>query len=85
MKTILVTLTKPGAQAVCELRYHYTHAPASRTWTGNHRAFDFDDGERMFFCSCLTNLELEVAHKAALVNAAYTIQDAGGEAIHADR
>jgi hypothetical protein len=85
MKTILVTLTKPGAQAVCELRYHYTHAPASRTWTGNRDAFRYRDGRPMEFGDCLTNLEAEVSHKAANIGAAHTIQDAGGEAIHADR
>ena len=85
MKTIRITLTKPGAQAVCELQYHYTHEPRHRTWTGNRSAFLYGDGRQIELGVCLTNLEAEVAHKAANINASYTIEDLGGEAIHVIR
>ncbi|MCX6873849.1 MAG: hypothetical protein NTW21_08580 [Verrucomicrobia bacterium] len=81
MKTIRITLTKPGAQAVCTHRYRLTEWPAESTWAGNRSAFPLNDGSLPCLLASYHRLEATVAHQAAQSGAAFTIEDLGGEAV----
>ena len=81
MKTIRITLEKPGAQATCTHRYHFDDFPEDTTWAGNRAAFKSPEGGDMSFTDGVDNLERVVAHQAAICAATYKIEDLGGEAI----
>ena len=81
MKTISITLTKEGAQAVCTHRYRVQDWPDKIEWAGNRQAFSAADGILLNFIDDMGNLERQVAFQAGLCNATYTIEDLGGEAI----
>ena len=80
MKTIRVTLTKPGATATCLLTYRETDFPQTAQWSGNRKAFELATGVLADPGGGLENLERVVAHQAALCGAEYLIEDLGGEA-----
>ncbi len=80
MKTLRITLTKPGAQASCLLSYRITDYPESSAWSGNRNAFELAPGIPADPGGSLENLPRVVAHQAALAGATYTLTDLGGEA-----
>lgn len=80
MKTIRVTLSKPGAQCACLLSYRLTEAPDSADWSGNREAFSLSRPDFPDFGFPLERLQSVVAHQAALAGATFTITDLGGEA-----
>jgi len=83
MKTIRITLTKPGAQAACTQQYRVTEWPSDITWAGNRQAFSFPDGTVIEHFGGLDNLQRVAEHFANLCGATYEIEDLGGEAIFA--
>lgn len=81
MKTIRVTYSKPGAKAVCLMRYRTTDSPLEIEWSGSRNAFEVAPGVPVNPSFPLFNLERVVAHQANLSGANYTIEDLGGEAL----
>ena len=81
MKTVRITLSRPGAEAVCLLSYHFTCDPLTARWTGNRKAFRLSSGTLPQFCCPLDQLPSTVPFQAAQSGALWTIEDLGGEAI----
>jgi hypothetical protein len=81
MKTIRITLSKTGAQAVCRLKYHFTTNPEFARWTGDRKAFRLANGNLPSFLFPIDSLESVVAHQAVQSGANYQVEDLGGEAI----
>jgi hypothetical protein len=81
MKTIRITLTKDGAQAVCTLQYKVESGPLSITWLGNREAFKLTRGGLPDFTAFpIDSLPNVVAHQASQSAATFTIEDLDGEA-----
>ena len=80
MKTIRITLEKPGAKAILHHVYREPGFPAESRWTGDKEAFKSPSGRVPFFTDGLHKLEATVAHQAKLCGATYRIDDLGGEA-----
>ena len=80
MKTIGITLSKPGAKCACLLSYRLTEAPVAEEWTGNREAFRMPHDMLPDFGFPLERLQSVVAHQAALAGATFTLTDLGGEA-----
>lgn len=79
MKTIRITLRKPGAKAVLEHVFRTDRSPMESQWRGDKKAFAAPDGKVPDFSATLDRLERVVAHQAALCGAQYEIEDLGGE------
>jgi hypothetical protein len=78
MKTIRITLEKPGAKAVLHHVYRTDDFPQESRWTGDKQAFTAPSGRVPGFADGLDNLEATVAYQAALCGASYRIDDLGG-------
>lgn len=81
MKTIRITLEKPGAKAILHHVYRSDAGPAESRWSGDKAAFTSPRGRVPFFADGLDNLEATVAYQAALCGATYRIDDLGGETV----
>ncbi len=81
MKTIRVTFTKPGAKAVCVMRYRLTDFPDSWRWSGDRKAFLVAPGLTVGPYFPLERIHQGCARQAALSGAEVTVEDLGGEAM----
>jgi hypothetical protein len=79
MKTIRITLEKPGAKAILHHVFRTDNFPVESRWTGDKEAFTGPSGRVPHFTDVLDHLEATVAHQAALCGAQYEIEDLGGE------
>ena len=81
MKTLRITLTKPGATAICINTWHFDDFTLSSTWTGDRDAFRLSRGSLPDLRMSLDWIADTVAFQAAQSGATFTIEDLGGEAI----